>query len=544
MKRIFYYSGYRFSIFHWENNKCIACYAFHPDDNGFEKFTTYLKATSNTPARILLDLIEEDFNKETIPHVGIVDRKAIVKRLINRQYRKSKDYFYYKITGREKSGRKDDKLLYSVLSNPDILTPWLNIIKSTDTAISGMWSLPLLSEKIFSHINATAKNILIVSQQVPRNLRQTLLIDGLFEHSRSGVVNLDDSDIGKYISTEVEQTIRFLSNQRHIGFDDKIEIHIICRKNDINNIKENCMDKNLLSFHYHSLTEIENSLKCHTHTADIDYEHKAEATIEEKTEEKIDYSNGIYSYICASVKLPIGHYGSLRTFSAYYQQLSSIGLKISSALIFLCSTLFSLSYITESYIYDNETITLNKQASAINKNYQKQIAGLEHALNLTQVMQSSVLLTEKIRENKSVSPQNFMVDVSRILTRPIMSNTQISKVTWKKHQFNNFLPKNNKLKQEIDYGKKEPVNHLATLSGFIRVSEISLKKAVDKTNAIAAAFNKNSLINKVRLNKVPVDVRSKSSIENENINSQEQNAKNDNIRGRFEIEVIMDARKS
>lgn len=536
MKRIFYYSGYSLDVFHWNNDICIASFTFNPDDNGLEKFTVYLKATANTPARMLVDLIDEDFNKETIPHVGTADRKLIVNRLINRQYRKSRDYFYYRVTGREKSGRKDDKLLYCVLSNPDILKPWLDIIQETKTSISGIWSLALLNEYVFSHIQSTAKHTLIVSQQVAGNLRQTLLTNGRFEHSRSAAVNLDGSDIGEFISTEIEQTIRFLSNQRYIGFDDKIEIHIIPRDSDIEKIKNHCTDTHLLHFHYHRLTEIENSLKCYTQEAvdSTDYLIK----------HKIDYSNGIYSFICASIKLPVGNYGNAKIFLTCYQQLCANSLKIAGALILIISLLFSLSYITESHIYDDEAIMLNNQAAAINKDYQKQLSDLEHKLQLAQIMQSSVLLTEKIRNTKSVSPQNFMVDVSRILTISGTNDTQISKLSWHQNQFNDFQPENNKQKSTIDYGKTEAINHLARISGFIHVSKISLKNAVNKTNAIADAFNQYEFIRNIRLNKVPVDVRSQSSIENEKNSSMGQNTKNDSIRGQFEIEVIMDARKS
>jgi len=528
VKRIFYFSGYSLTVFHWENEKCIATFAFSSDEDGFGQFSTYLKSTINTPVRMLVDLIEEDFSKQTIPHVGGADRKSIVSRIIERQYRKSGNYFYYRVTGREKTGRRDDRLLFCVLSNPDILSPWLDILKKTNTSISGIWTLPLLSEDVYPYLHSASRNVLLVSQQASSNLRQSLFINGRFEHSRSSAVNSDDIETGEHIAAEVEQTIQFLSNQHHIGFDDKIEIHIISNIKDIEKIKNRCRDTNLLKFIYHSHNEIESRLKLNI----ID------------SEQKTNYSNTIFSYICASLKIPVGHYGSSEIFSVYYQQIFSSIIKITYAFILMFSILLSFSYISESYVFDNEVLTLNGQANAINKDYKKKLLSFESKLKLTKAMQSSVLMSEKIKTSKSVSPQNFMVDVSRILTRSGMNDTEISKLSWQQYQLDDFQEENSKIKNHIDYASQTPVRHHAIIFGFMKISKISLKKSVDKINDLAEAFRNNELIYRIRLNKVPVDVRSKSSIENEASSSPRGSSRGDDIKGQFEIELLMGARKS
>lgn len=527
MKRVFYFSGYRLTIFHWENERCIATCVFSPDENGFGQFSTYLKSTVNTPVRILVDVIEEDFNKQTIPHVGAVDRRSIVSRIIGRQYRKSRNYFYYRVMGREKSGRRDDRLLYCVLSNPDILRPWLDILKKTNTSISGIWSLPLLSEGVYPHLHSTSRNVLLVSQQVPGNLRQTLFINGRFEHSRSSIINSGEEETGECIAAEVEQTIRFLSNQHHIGFDEKIEIHIISDVKNINQIKSKCEDTNLLKYIFHSNDEIKSRVKCGAINS----------------EGKVGYSNVIFSYICASLKIPVGHYGNAEIFLVYYQQIFSSAVKITGSCILILSVLFSFSYISESDVFDNEALTLNGQANAINRDYERKLSSFESRLRLTKTMQSSVLLSEKIRSSKLVSPQNFMVVISRILTRSGMHDTEISKLSWQQYQFDGFQAENSKIKNTIDYADKMPVRHHAVISGFMQVSKISLKKSVDKINDIAEAFRNNKLMHRLRLNDVPVDVRSNSSIENETSSSPGSASRKDDVNGRFEIELLMNASK-
>ncbi|VAW62876.1 hypothetical protein MNBD_GAMMA08-2459 [hydrothermal vent metagenome] len=533
MKRVFYYSGYRLTVFHWQNETCVASYVFNPGEEGLEKFKTYLLAADNSPVRILVDLIEEDFKKENIPHVSVNDRKSIVNRLIDRQYRKSKDYVYYRIVAREKTGRRDDVLLYSVLSNPEILDPWLSPIMECNTSISGIWSLPLLSENLFKKLDIKSSNVLLVSQQMPSNLRQTFIKNKKFDSSRSAVVNLEDATIGEHISLEVEQTIRFLSNQRHVGFDEKIEIHVICREMDLPEIQSHCTDSALRTFHYHKLNDVTETLGCDTHA------------VNETTNNTIEYSNGIYSYVCATELIPIGHYGKRNLFLKFYEQLLSKSLYAASIILLLTASLFSLSYLSESAALDTETNTLKAQAKGVNNDYQRTLAKIEHKLSQTQVMQSSVLLTKKIRQSKVLSPQNFMVDISRILTRSGMYDTEITNINWQQLQSNN-LPVIHSRQNKIitNYAKPDAINQYATIGGYIRVSQSSLKESVDKVNSIVAAFKNNKLVRDVKINKMPVDVRSKSSIENESGIEQQNNLETDKNKGQFEIGVLMQSRKS
>lgn len=525
MKRIFYYSGYRLTIFHFDNEECVAMFAFNPGDEGLEKFNTYLMATTNTPVRLLVDLIEEDFKKDTIPHVGASDRKSIVSRLVNRQYRQSKDYVHYKVIDRETTGRKDDVLLYSVLSNPDILQSWLKPMQDAGISISGIWSLPLLTESLYKHIERKSKNILLVSQQVPSNLRQTFLKNGKFESSRSAVVNLDDASIGEYISTEVEQTLRFLSNQRHIGFDEKIQIHVICRKLDLENIQSECIDSSLRTFHYHDLAAIQSTFGCST--------------------QSLDYSNSIYSYICSLQKIPIGHYGHKSLFSKYYEQITSKALYIASATLLILATITSFSFISDSILLDEESITLNAQTVGINSDYEKQLAKLEPRLKKTQIMKSSVLLHRKIIREKLISPQKFMLDASRILSRTGMHDTELTQVFWQQTQISELSNKqNNKLATKIDYGNSAVINHLVTLSGFIRLSKSSIKQSVYKTNSLAEAFKNNKLVRNVNITRMPIDIRSKASIQYEASSDKNTNIKTDRQKGKFEIDILMQGHDS
>ncbi len=524
MKRIFYYSGYRLTVFHWEQDECIASFAFNPGEEGIDKFRTYLRATSNAPVRLLVDLIEEDFNKETIPHVGAGDRKSIVTRLIDRHYRKSHDYFQYRVIGREDSGRKDDILQYSVLSNPEILEPWLKPLHEEGTAVCGIWSLPLLTSKLYKHLDCYTTNVLVVSQQVPSNLRQTFLKNGHFESSRSAVVNLDEATIGEYISTETEQTIRFLSNQRHIGFDEKIEVHVICRRKDIDEIQSRCHDSLLRTFKYHELEEFQDTLGCTTQDS--------------------EYCNSIYSYLCSKLRLPVGHYGSRHIFQKYYEQLASIGLYAASILLFLFTLVSSFSFYSESNILENEISILETQTRAINRDYQKTLSHLTTNLQKSEMMQSAVLFYEKVRDYRNVSPQALMNRISRSLSNIDMSNTTISTFSWRQKQQTKVIPGIPvQASKGIDYASTTPIVHDATIGGQIDTSSVSIKQTVNLAHSILNSLKATENIQTLDVLHMPIDVRPESHLENEHgFEMNTPPSRKDT--GKFEFRIVMKDRSS
>jgi len=78
MKRLFYFTGYRLSVLHWQGKQLVGTSSFEPTESGLEKFRSYLSQTENIPGKFLVDVIEEDFRNEKIPHVGSKDRNAVL----------------------------------------------------------------------------------------------------------------------------------------------------------------------------------------------------------------------------------------------------------------------------------------------------------------------------------------------------------------------------------------------------------------------------------------------------------------------------------
>ena len=220
MKRIFYFTGHRFSVLHWNGKAFTGACAFEPDTRGLDKFEKYLQQTASMPTKLLIDVIEEDFRQEIVPHVGEKDRAAVVGRMLDRFYRSSKQFTYYEVIGREKTGRKDDRVLLGAITDPALILPWLDVISRTETPLAGIWTLPLVSKKILKLIGATKGPVMLVSQQVNSTLRQTFFRDGKMISSRQSVINQDANNtenIGTLASPEIDRTTIFLNNQHLIN---------------------------------------------------------------------------------------------------------------------------------------------------------------------------------------------------------------------------------------------------------------------------------------------------------------------------------------
>lgn len=517
MNRVFYYSGYRLTVFHWVNGKYVDSYGFNPDKEGFAEFQTYLQSTEKRPIKLLVDVIEEDFRREKIPHVGAKDRSAIINRMIDRQYRNSAGFVYYEITSREKSGRRDDNVLYSVLTNPNMLNPWIKLIEEAEVPIIGIWSLPMLSHELIVPLAIKDKNVLLVSQQVPSNLRQSFFKNGKFQISRSAVVNLEEIPLGQYIAEEVEQTTRFLSNQRYIGFDEILTVHVVCDSRDISEIQEYCEDTVIRTFHYHGLRDVQEKIG--------------------DTDLTKHYCNGIYAYLCNKRIIPKGHYGPRSLFTRYYRYLGSRAMIAASILLLLGSVIKLLSDVSDAQIMTEETRILENYTEVIENNYAKELEGLEPQLQQAVVMKSAVSFVDEINRNKNISPQTFMVDISKIITMSGINETRLNEIHWKRSQNYDLKSLAGRESEQISYGSNIEIKHISTIRGVIQDSGSSIKASVKIIESMIDAFKKDKRIEQVDIVQLPLDLRSKANIEKEEgVNVDKASASD---RGQFEIRLLM-----
>ena len=143
-KRVFYLSGHHLTVYEWHRGELVDLALFPADDEGLTEFPRYLARTNPVPAYLLVDVVEEEYRRDTLPHVYGRERSLLVEHRAARLFRDT-PYWHVIFQGREQQGRRDDQVLYLAVTNPTLLRPWLTIMQQHRVPLAGIYSLPLLT---------------------------------------------------------------------------------------------------------------------------------------------------------------------------------------------------------------------------------------------------------------------------------------------------------------------------------------------------------------------------------------------------------------
>ncbi len=223
-RRALLLSAQKAAVYHWRKGDLGSSYMFDANTQGREHFARYLAESPNLPLHILVDVFEEEFRTDTIPHVFGADREAIVGRKKARLFRDT-PFFNYTVLNRETEGRRDDNILMSAITNPVVLEPWMQLLDDHKIPVAGINSVPLFSPALLRLLPQDLGNVLLISLQSISGLRQTFIQKGQFRVSRLvQMPRYGTEPYGPHISEEVEKIRRYLNSLRLASPDDPIDI--------------------------------------------------------------------------------------------------------------------------------------------------------------------------------------------------------------------------------------------------------------------------------------------------------------------------------
>ncbi len=255
-RRALFISAHKVAVYHWNKGKISSSYLFDVNEEGREHFKRYLSQTHNSPIYILVDVFEEEYRRETIPHVMGSDRKALLDRKSDRLFRDTQ-YIYSETQGRDVQGRRDDNILLTAITNPGIIKPWIEMMSEHKTPVAGIYSLPLLVSSLLKARPESSKHVLLVSLQSISGLRQTFIQNGELRISRLvQMPRFGTTPYAPYIAEEVEKIQRYLSSLRLIPPDETLEICFLMAGELKEEIAAENEDSELIKYHVLDINDL------------------------------------------------------------------------------------------------------------------------------------------------------------------------------------------------------------------------------------------------------------------------------------------------
>ncbi len=408
MKRVLYFTGYRMVAQEWSGHKLVSSVYFEPDEQGLDLFSAYLRSFRNEPVRLLVDLIEEEFRQIRIPLLRGSDRQAILQRNFAKYFRTS-EYKFAISQSVEKKERKEEKVLILGLTNQYLLEPWLNIVEETRTPLSGIISLPLLSEGFVKDIKSEHRAVILVSQQVPSNLRQSVFVDGKLILSRLvPIASFYQGDYASDVLRDIDSTQRYLISQRIIERSETVAVHILTNKRHFDKLLMRCEQERYFDFTIHEINELLERQK-----------------IEVPDEQ--DFSSGLYCYL-ASKGLAANHYAQPKERRYFQHHRAGLALRAASIGLIAIALGMAVTSGVKGWLY-NDTIT---STELLDQKYRAKYNQLSEnridSTTSTTAMQHIVQTVEIIEGDYLQDPEQMLAQISNDVS--IFSDIRIKKIDW------------------------------------------------------------------------------------------------------------------
>ena len=231
-KHFLYLTNSRLVSLATRRGRIIARREFAASGAGAAEFDRYIAGMDDVLTYLFTDLAEEDFRLDTIPHVGAADRDAVVGRKLAQMFRSS-PYRYAMTQGREAEGRRDDRVLYTAITNAEVLRPWVEVMERHHIPLAGIYSAAIFSGAFFEELDLVFPHALLVTFTPGNAMRQTYVRSGEIKFSRVTPVDLEEGQtLGAMVAEETTRTWQYLDSLRNFSQDDRLEVCIVAHPKD------------------------------------------------------------------------------------------------------------------------------------------------------------------------------------------------------------------------------------------------------------------------------------------------------------------------
>jgi hypothetical protein len=500
-KQLFYLNNSQLSAYLWHGAVLTHSASFDTDDAGRALFGQYIAQVPAMPAYLLVDVIEEDFKRETVPHVSGRARAALIARKLSQMYRDT-PFRHAILQGREKQGRRDDRYLFNALTKPDLPKSWLAVMHMHAVPLVGIYSLAVFSQRLFDRLAPDAGPVLLVSHQ-SSGLRQSFYQEGALCCSRlTPLFDHAPERLSEAFRIETNKTRLFMGNIRLLARGARVKVVVLASADTLAALAPDLADT--AEVHYQTL-ELAKSV----------------GMLRIGQFDAAGVADTMFLALLASSGQP-SHF-PLREQRYYYQLLRArIGLYAVSGMLALAALAWTAFDTLAVLRLQREAEALDRQAVATEARYRAVIHGMPATAVAAHNMRLVVDLETMIEQNVPL-PIGQMTALSNAL-EPLPA-ISIVKLHWQAHDAAS-------MQTAVDPAAPAPAPvagdfppppgllgipgktaQTMLIEGKITPFDGDYRRAMDNVAALAARLNRNAVV-RAEVLVQPLDTRSTSTLEN------------------------------
>lgn len=484
------------TVYHCQNGKITDSFQFEASDTGRYHFTRYLQETPVLPTYVLVDVVEEEFKQDSIPHVIGSDRKSVVERKLARNFRNS-PYTHHILQGRQKEGRKDDSVLLTALTNPAAITPWITLLEEQKIPLAGIYSLPIMSKALLKPLGAKSSNTLLISMGGSSGLRQTYFRDKQIQTSRlAKLPRFGATPYGPYVLSELEKFTRYLNSQRVLSREEPLDIYILAHSEMRADLQSRIKDTEMIRYHLVDVSTLSNEIGI-------------EGVL------TTPFSDYIYAHLLLS-KTPENHYGSREDRHYFSMHQARVGLYAASILMLLAGTTWGGYNFISGISLKHQSIKAAKEAEYYQSRYESEKKDLPPTAVQPADIKSAIKIIDTLVKQKS-TPLLMMNTISKVLSR--YPSIQIDGIDWSvesdpnaQSNSRNTRDSKGKIVEKDDAYK---YYQIATIKGHLTAFNGNYRNALGMVKRFASSMEVAENVHHVTIDNLPLDVSPESRLSGE-----------------------------
>ncbi|MDX1609650.1 MAG: hypothetical protein R3225_05960 [Halofilum sp. (in: g-proteobacteria)] len=412
MKRLLFFPGHRILAYEWERGAFRRTEAFEPDADGRAAFRAWLEEAPRVPVQMLLDVIEEEFHVDHVPHVIGRDRSELFKRTAQRHFR-STEFRYIVAQGREPDGRRDDRVLVAGLTNPELLKTWLSVIDDTRVPLKGIYSLPLVGEALLPALGAAkAPRALVITQQIPSTLRQSYYEHGRLRFSRLAPGRYGDSEgFATFVQRELNQTLHFLETQRFRRQGAPIDVYILVNDDAYHTLRDRLSSSETVACHLVPLDGVARKVGLRGPRAGA-------------------FADTLFGHLLLRQRRPANHYGLPRLRRHFFAQQARVALGALAGLLLLATVATGVGAWLRAQVYEQSIAEARARADEFRQRLDRRLQQLAEFDYRAQDVKNAVDLFSRLREARVVHPGAALAILGGALDAH--PNIMVDRLNWRR----------------------------------------------------------------------------------------------------------------